>query len=91
MSDFKPSVITLNMIEAFAAFEGTSLEDGTQIPGVIGSLRAWEGGQGTLKAELVNGNPIFVPLQEAYYKALDREVPESEKSPLVDAGSEQTV
>lgn len=91
MSDFKPSVITLDMIEGFAEFNGTSLEDGSQIPGVIGSLRAWESGQGELVAKLVNGNPVFAPLQEAYYKALGQEVPESEKSPVVDAGDEQTV
>jgi hypothetical protein len=41
-----------------------------------------------LNAELVNGNPVFAPLQEAYYKALDREVPESEKTPLVKVAGE---
>ena len=86
--DFKPSVITLDMIEQFAKSNETSLEDGTQYPGVVGSLRAWEAGQGVLNAELVNGNPVFAPLQEAYYKALDREVPESEKTPLVKVAGE---
>ncbi len=89
--DFTPSVVTLDMIEQFATFEKISLEDGTQYPGVVGSLRAWEAGQGELKAELVNGNPVFVPLQEAYYKALGQEVPETAKVPLVSAGDEQTV
>jgi hypothetical protein len=77
------SVVTIDMIEAYAKHFGTSLQDGTQYPGVVGSLRTIESGQGTLVADLMNGNEIFYPLMEAYCKALKIEMPEDWKKPLV--------
>lgn len=76
---FTPSVITLDMIKFFAAYEGTSLEDGTQFPGVIGSLTNWENGQGELNANLVDAPSLrdtFAPLREAYFAAKGQEAPE---------------
>jgi hypothetical protein len=80
--------ITKEMIEAYAAFFGTDLSDGSQEPGIIGSLNGWASGSGELNAELVNGNPVFAPIVEAYYAAKGVEVPESVKVPLtpVDEG-----
>ena len=83
------SVITLDMVDQFASFHGISLDDGSQFPGVRGSLEAWEAGRGSLEAALVNGNPSFYPLVEAYYKALGQEVPESVKQPLVDPSKKE--
>lgn len=63
----------------FARFHGISLEDGSQYPGVIGSLKAMEAGKGTLNAHLVDApslREVFRPLREAYFKALGQEVPE---------------
>lgn len=63
----------------FAKFHGISLEDGSQYPGVLGSLKAWEAGNGVLNANLVDApslREIFRPLREAYFKAQGHEVPE---------------
>lgn len=73
------SVITLDMIKLFAAFHETSLEDGTQFPGIIGTLTGWEAGQGELNANLVDAPSLrdtFAPLREAYFAAKDMEAPE---------------
>lgn len=73
------SVITLDMIELFAKFNGISLEDGSQFAGVKGTLLDWEAGRGTLAAELVDAPSLrdtFKPLREAYFKALGKDVPE---------------
>jgi len=67
------SVISLDMIEKFAAHNGVSLEDGTQYPGVVGSLKAWEAGQGELQSDLVDAGAnkeAFAPLVEAYNAAI---------------------
>ncbi len=64
------SVITLDQIEAFATFNSISLTDGTQLPGVIGSLQAWETGKGEMPADLVS-NPVFATLVSAYNAAAD--------------------
>lgn len=74
--------ITQQMVEEYAKHHGTSLEDGSQEPGIRGTLVGWSEGQGTLDADLVNGNPTFAPIVEAYYKAKGQEVPESVKVPL---------
>lgn len=60
------------MIELTARFYGTSLEDGTQYPGVVGTLRSWEAGRGELDANLVDApslRAVFAPLREAYFAA----------------------
>ncbi len=72
------SVITLDMIQSFASFFGTSLEDGSQYPGVVGSLKEWEQGEGELKAELTDAEAtreVFAPLRSAYFKAKGVEEP----------------
>ncbi len=84
------SVITLDMIRAFAAFMGTSLEDGTQFPGVVGSLEAWEQGVGELKSDLVDSDEnreVFAPLVAAYSAAV---AAKGEEVKTEDSG-EQTV
>lgn len=66
------------MIQLFARNNGTSLEDGTQYPGVVGALSGWENGRGQLDADLVDApslREIFKPLREAYFKALGKDVP----------------
>lgn len=62
------SVITLDMINDFAAKNDIDLTDGTQFPGVIGSLAAWESGKGELDAELCN-TETFSSLKTAYEAA----------------------
>lgn len=61
------SVITLDMIRAFAVKHEISLEDGTQYPGVIGTLTDWENGKGEMESELPQD--VFEPLVAAYNKA----------------------
>ncbi len=75
-------IITREMIEAYAKHYSIDLTDGSQEPGVIGSLNTWAAGQGELDAALVNGNPVFTSVVEAYYAAKGEEVPESVKVPL---------
>ncbi len=75
-------IITREMIEAYAKHYSIDLTDGSQVPGIIGSLNTWAAGYGTLDAALVNGNPLFAPVVEAYFKAKGQEVPESVKVPL---------
>lgn len=82
MNEEKRSVISLDMIEAWAEYYEISLEDGSQYPGVVGSLKSAELGVGSLPAELVNGNPIFDDLRVAYAKANGYEEPESWQVPL---------
>lgn len=72
------SVITLDMIREYAKFYSINLDDGSQYPGVIGSLVGWEEGKGELNAYLMDSpetNPVFNPLREKYYKANGVEVP----------------
>ena len=74
--------INAEMIVAWGKhFNNLSIDD---VPGIMGSITDAMEGKGTLPAKLINGNPIFVPVQEAYYKALGKEVPETEKVPLAD-------
>jgi len=75
-------IITRDMIEEFAKHYSIDLADGSQEPGVVGSLNTWAEGKGELDAKLVNGNPTFAPVVEAYFKANGQEVPESVKVPL---------
>ncbi len=75
-------IITRDMIEAYAKHYSIDLTDGSQEPGIIGSLNTWAAGKGELDAALVNGNPTFAPIVEAYYAAKGEEVPESVKVPL---------
>lgn len=75
-------IITREMIEAYAKHYSIDLTDGSQEPGVVGSLKTWESGKGELDAKLVNGNPIFTPVVEAYFAAKGEAVPESVKVPL---------
>lgn len=66
------SVITDAMVEAYAAFYGTSLEDGSQVPGVVGALEAFEAGNDELPAMLFDARAtrdIFAPLREKYFAA----------------------
>lgn len=83
-------IITREMIEAYAKHYSIDLTDGSQEPGVVGSLKTWESGKGELDAKLVNGNPIFAALVEAYYKANGQEVPESVKVPLTNIEGEKS-
>ena len=84
--------ITKQMIETFAQHFNIDLADGSQEPGVIGSLNTWAEGKGELDAALVNGNPVFTELVESYYKANGQEVPESVKIPLTPVeGAENSV
>jgi len=70
------SVITLDMINAFAVAHEISLEDGSQYPGVIGSLLTIEQGGGTLQdklGELVQSEEhkeTFAPLVKAHQDAI---------------------
>lgn len=76
------SVITNDMVEAYARFHDISLEDGSQYPGVLGSLKAWEAGVGELNAHIVDApslRDIFKPLRDAYFAAKGVEVPEYSK------------
>jgi len=66
------SVITLDQIKGFANHFEMDLTDGTQYPGVVGSLETWESGRGELDNELVNGEAtkeIFAPLVAAHEAA----------------------
>ncbi len=85
MCEETQSVVSQEMIDAFAAFF-TCEKDVAE-----GSLKMWEEGKGELDANLVNGNPIFMPVVEAYYKSLGFEVPETVKVPLtpVELGPEK--
>lgn len=74
--------ITKQMVEEYAKHFGIDLADGSQEPGIVGSLNTWAEGKGELDAALVNGNPTFAPVVEAYYKSNGQEVPESVKVPL---------
>jgi hypothetical protein len=76
--------ITKAMIEAYAARYEIDLADGSQEPGIVGSLNMWAEGKGELDAKLVNGNPLFDELRAAYAKANGYEEPEDWKKPLVD-------
>jgi len=75
-------VITQSMVEAYAKRFNIDLEDGSQKPGIEGTLAGWANGQGELDAELVNGNLVMLPVAEAYYAAKGVEVPDSVKVPL---------
>lgn len=79
------SIVTLDMIREWAAFYNVSLEDGSQMPGVVGSLETLAEGAGTLPAELMNGNETFLPLMQAYWTKSGHEgdMPEDWKKPLV--------
>jgi len=74
--------ITKDMIEAYAKHYSIDLTDGTQEAGIVGSLTDWAEGKGELDSALVNGNPVFAPIVEAYYKAKGEEVPETVEAPL---------
>lgn len=74
--------VTKQMVEEYAKRFDIDLADGSQEPGIIGSINTWAEGQGELDAKLVNGNPTFAPVVEAYFKAKGQEVPESVKVPL---------
>jgi len=70
------SVVTVDMIEAFAEKVGVSLEDGSQYPGIVGTLRTIENGDGTIQGalgELVQDEAhkeLFAPLVKAHEEAL---------------------
>lgn len=77
------------MIREYAKFYSISLEDGSQYPGVVGSLLTWEEGRGELTPYLTDSpemNPIFNPLREKYYQSLGQEVP-----PLSEVHGEESV
>lgn len=60
------------MVELFARLHDISLEDGTQYPGIVGTLKGWEAGNGELDANLVDAPSLretFAPLRAAYFKA----------------------
>lgn len=72
------SIVSFDMIEKFAAHYGTSIEDGTEIPGIVGTLRGWEAGVGELDASLVDAEAtreVFAPLRKAYFAAKGVEEP----------------
>lgn len=73
------SVITLDMVKMFALFHNVSLEDGSQFPGVVGTLGMWEKGMGELNANLVDApslREVFKPLRDAYFTAQNQPIPE---------------
>ncbi|MDD5726804.1 MAG: hypothetical protein PHC53_05395 [Patescibacteria group bacterium] len=82
--------ITKQMVEEYAMHHDIDLTDGSQEPGIIGTLNTWADGQGELDADLVNGNPTFAPIVEAYYTAKGESVPESVKVPLTPTGKGAT-
>ena len=64
--------ITQAMIEAYAKHHNIDLTDGSQVPGVIGTLNTWADGQGELDATLVDSAEyaeLFAPLRTAYFAA----------------------
>ena len=81
--------ITKEMIEAYAKRFSIDLTDGSQEPGILGTLQGWAVGEGVLDAELVNGNPLFEEVAKGYFAAKGVEVPESVEVPLtpVDEGA----
>ena len=83
------SVITIDMVEEFARFHNISLGNGENFPGVIGSLRLWEQGQGEMQSGL--DQEIFAPLTEAYNKAHGVPVEEApvEEVPVEEAPAEE--
>lgn len=69
----KPSVVTLEMIRAWAAHFEIDLEDGSQYPGIIGSLLDLEAGRGQYEpwmTEEAHGT-TFAPLALARKEAED--------------------
>lgn len=72
------SVVTEEMIRAYAEHFEIDLEDGTQRDGVLGTLRLLEKGQGWLPAKLFDREltrGVFATLRTAYFTALGREEP----------------
>lgn len=59
------SVISWDMISLFASHNGVDITDGTQIPGVVGSLEAWEAGKGEMQTDL-SVLPEFAALKTAF-------------------------
>lgn len=58
------------MIEAFAKSFGIDLADGTNVPGVMGSLEMLARGEGEFPEKLMEEAPgIFSPLRDAYMLA----------------------
>jgi hypothetical protein len=81
------SVVSCSMVEAWAEHFGISLEDGSQWPGCLGSLRGIEKGEGEIPAELFQKDQetidLFLPLTTAYFSVKDQEVPETVLVPIV--------
>jgi len=63
------SIVTLDQINAYALHYGIDLTDGSQYPGVVGSLTTWEVGQGEIDAKLIEEAPeMWKPLVDEYTK-----------------------
>lgn len=63
------SVINDEMVKEYAAHFNIDLADGSQRPGIEGTLASWEKGEGELVADLVD-RETFLPLKEAYFAAI---------------------
>lgn len=62
------SVVTKEMVEAYAKQFDISLEDGSQEPGVVGSLEGLASGQGTLP-DFMREDEVFSDVVKAYDSA----------------------
>lgn len=72
------SIVTKEMVEAYAKQYGIDLSDGTQKPGVIGALEDWVAGRGEMNAFLTDAvvtRELFAPIREAYFRAHGVEMP----------------
>lgn len=58
--------ISKELVQAYADFFGIDLSDGTQEPGIIGTLTMWYQGKGELAGDLVDNNPLFDELKASY-------------------------
>lgn len=72
------SVITLDMIKLFAKKMEQSLEDGSQYPGIVGTLELCEAGEGEIQGKFgelftdEDSQEVFAPLKEAYLTAIQK-------------------
>jgi len=71
------SIISEEMIVAFAAKHNTSLADGSQRDGIYGSLAAWEAGRGEFSEEL-GAMAVFAPLYAVYLAEKSKAEPTAE-------------
>ena len=67
------SKVTDEMVKAFADKFQISLEDGSQVDGVKGTLNGLENGQGTVPEWMLT-DELFAPVVEAHTKAKNEAV-----------------